>query len=176
MVPLESLLFVMIMKRAKVTTFDSVQVTWTQEAINFLNEFPEGHIRRRAHARIEKNARVQKVSHVSLEFARQIIHGKAAEEKSNGNGHQEPVAKSDETTPAESNGFTWSPEAEARLEQVPKGFMRDNTRSRVLDYAREQGVSHITYDICIKGIEHSVQVMTDMIQNGATLEDFLPQK
>ena len=43
-----------------VTTFDSVQVTWTQDALDYLNQFPEGHIRRRAHARIEKNARVQK--------------------------------------------------------------------------------------------------------------------
>ena len=165
-----------------VTTFDSVQVTWTQDALDFLNQFPEGHIRRRAHARIEKNARVQKISQISLEFARQIIQGKTPE-KSNGNGNgngeqaEAPAAETQAAeAPADSGEFTWSPEALARLEQVPKGFMRDNTQSRILDYAREQGVTHITYDICVKGIEHSVQVMTEMIQNGATLEDFLPQK
>lgn len=167
-----------------VTTFDSVQVTWTQEALNFLNEFPEGHIRRRAHARIEKNARVQKVAEISLEFANQIINGKSAngngngDGKSNGNGNgaAETVSEPKTQEEADADGFTWTQEALARLEQVPAGFMRDNTRGRVLDYARKNNETHITYDICVKGIEHSVEVMTEMIKNGATIEDFIPQK
>ena len=180
-----------------VTTFDSVQVTWTQEALDFLEEFPEGHIRRRAHARIEKNARVQKVAEVSLEFAKQIINGKAVTEKSepvsNGNGNGSNGNYSDknggtatqvapaDVTAAEGlepdvDGFTWAPEAVARLEQVPKGFMRDNTRSRVIDFAKKENITHITYETCVKGIEYSVQVMSEMIQNGATIEDFLPGK
>ncbi len=57
-----------------VTTFDSVQVTWTQDALDYLNQFPEGHIRRRAHARIEKNARVQKVSTISVAFAKDLLN------------------------------------------------------------------------------------------------------
>ncbi|MFQ5483307.1 MAG: PCP reductase family protein, partial [Nitrospinaceae bacterium] len=171
-----------------VTTFDSVEVTWTQEALNFLNEFPEGHIRRRAHARIEKNARVQKVSEVSLEFARQIVQGKSVS-KTNGNGDAKDNALSgrgekasidasagSEFGPPDEDGYTWAPEAVIRLEQVPKGFMRDNTRSRVIDYARKKEISHIDYDACVKGIEYSVQIMSDMIKSGASLEDFLPDK
>jgi len=172
-----------------VTTFDSVKVTWTQEAINFLEEFPEGHIRRRAHARIEKNARVQKVQEVSLEFAKEIINGKAIKGKetngSNGNGaengkneEQPVVADSSDIIPGKPDvdGYTWEQEAIARLEQVPKGFMRDNTRTRVIDFAKKENITHITYDTCVKGIEYSVQVMSEMIQNGATIEDFIPQK
>ena len=63
-----------------------------------------------------------------------------------------------------------------RIEQVPKGFMRDNTSSRVLDYAHSVGVSEINLEICLKGIEESVKVMTKMVEDGATLEDFLPQQ
>jgi hypothetical protein len=74
-----------------VTTFDSVQVTWTQDALDYLNQFPEGHIRRRAHARIEKNARVQKVSTISVAFAKDLLNDKATGEakpkNGNGNGH-----------------------------------------------------------------------------------------
>ncbi len=178
-----------------VTTFDSVKVTWTQEALDFLEEFPEGHIRRRAHARIEKNARVQKVAEVSLEFAKQIVNGKAVIENSNGSSEKSPAVgngstgsggASTQVAPADvvadpsihpdEDGYTWEPEAIARLEQVPKGFMRDNTRSRVIDFAKKENVTHITYDTCVKGIEYSVQVMSEMIQNGATIEDFLPGK
>ena len=74
-----------------VTTFDSVQVTWTQDALDYLNQFPEGHIRRRAHARIEKNARVQKVATISVAFAKDLLNDKGVESKEpagNGNGHK----------------------------------------------------------------------------------------
>ena len=70
--------------------------------------------------------------------------------------------------------FTWSPEAMGRIEQVPKGFMRDNTSSRVLDYAHSVGTREISLEICLKGIEESVKIMTQMVEDGATLEDFLP--
>ncbi|NIQ01252.1 MAG: universal stress protein, partial [Nitrospinaceae bacterium] len=72
-----------------VTTFDSVQVTWTQDALDYLNQFPEGHIRRRAHARIEKNARVQKVNTISVAFAKNLLNDSnaASDEKDNGNGN-----------------------------------------------------------------------------------------
>lgn len=155
------------------TTFDSVEVNWTQEALDYLNEFPEGHVRKRAHAKIEKNARVQKIPSVSLSFAKEIINGKAFS-VANGNGAS--AIETESKNGPDPDGFTWTPEATERLEQVPSGFMRDNTRTRVLDYARSIDETHITFDICVKGIQHSVEVMTEMIQNGATIEDFVPQK
>jgi nucleotide-binding universal stress UspA family protein len=179
-----------------VTTFDSVQVTWTQDALDYLNQFPEGHIRRRAHARIEKNARVQKVSTISVAFAKELLSDKGTESKEpagNGNGHkttQEPTegfkaygelekfegknfSKGVEIDPTQ---YFWSDEAIGRVEKVPKGFMRDNTMERVLDYAHSQNTNNISLEFCEKGIEESVKVMNDLVKNGATLEDFLPQK
>jgi nucleotide-binding universal stress UspA family protein len=181
-----------------VTTFDSVQVTWTQDALDYLNQFPEGHIRRRAHARIEKNARVQKVSTISVAFAKELLNDKGVESKEpsedgNGNGHktvEEPAegfkaygdlpkfegknfSKGIEIDPAQ---YFWSDDAIGRVEKVPKGFMRDNTMERVLDYAHSQKTNHISLEFCEKGIEESVKVMNELVKNGATLEDFLPQK
>ena len=178
-----------------VTTFDSVQVTWTQDALDYLNQFPEGHIRRRAHARIEKNARVQKVSTISVAFAKDLLNDKQSAEADSGNGNGHSVAeqpaegfksygdlpkfegknfsKGVEIDPAQ---FFWSEAAIERVEKVPPGFMRDNTMERVLDYAYSQNTHQISLEFCEKGIEESVKVMNEMVKNGATLEDFLPQK
>ncbi len=181
-----------------VTTFDSVQVTWTQDALDYLNQFPEGHIRRRAHARIEKNARVQKVATISVAFAKDLLNDKQMVKeptngKGNGNGQKAAVAPAEgfrsygELEPFEGKNFSkgveidpaqyfWSDDAIGRIENVPQGFMRDNTMERVLDYAHSQNTNHISLDFCEKGIEESVKVMNEMVKNGATLEDFIPQK
>ncbi|MCH7498762.1 MAG: universal stress protein, partial [Nitrospinae bacterium] len=179
-----------------VTTFDSVQVTWTQDALDYLNQFPEGHIRRRAHARIEKNARVQKISTISVAFAKDLLNEKITEKepaKGNGNGHKAAVAPAEgfrsfgELEPFEGKNFSkgieidpaqyfWSGDAIGRIEKVPQGFMRDNTMERVLDYAHSQNTNNISLEFCEKGIEESVKVMNEMVKNGATLEDFIPQK
>jgi len=180
-----------------VTTFDSVQVTWTQDALDYLEQFPEGHIRRRAHARIEKNARVQKVSTISVAFARDLLNDKQTEDSKskngNGNGHAKTEGPSEgfkaygdlpkfegknfskdvEIDPAQ---YFWSDDAIGRVEKVPKGFMRDNTMERVLDYAHSENTNHISLEFCEKGIEESVKVMNELVKNGATLEDFIPQK
>ena len=180
-----------------VTTFDSVQVTWTQDALDYLNQFPEGHIRRRAHARIEKNARVQKVSTISVAFAKDLLNDKGIESKEsggNGNGNDHATAEPGEGFKAygelpkfdgknfskdieiDPSQYFWSDEAIGRIEKVPKGFMRDNTMERVLDYAHFQNTNNISLEFCEKGIEESVKVMNELVKNGATLEDFLPQK
>ena len=54
--------------------------------------------------------------------------------------------------------------------------MRDNTRNRVMKYARAKNVKEITLEVCETGIRDSVKMMEEAIANGATLEDFLPKK
>ena len=182
-----------------VTTFDSVQITWTKDALDYLNQFPEGHIRRRAHARIEKNARVQKITTISVAFAKNLLNDKDAEpeesveEKGNGHGHEAAATPAagfktyGELEKFEGKNFSigieidpgqffWADEAIARIDKVPQGFMRDNTMERVLDYAHSVKAHQISLEICEKGIEESIKVMNEMVKNGATLEDFLPQK
>lgn len=165
------------------TTFDDVEVRWTQEALDYLNEFPEGHVRRRARARIEKNARIQKISAVSIAFAGKILNEKAIKEnvngkgKTNGNGNPQTIQEVMEFGASfDPEDFNWSGEALERLERVPKGFMRENTQTRVMGYAGANNIKEISLEVCEKGIAESVKLMEDAIANGAGLDDFLPKK
>jgi len=161
------------------TTFttlpDGVQVSWTQEALDRLNAFPQGHLRRKAHARVEKNARVQKINTVSAAFLDKILNEKINKD--------ENVAK--EGIPGDilsigvalnQEDFNWSPEALERLERVPQGFMRDNTQNRVMAWCSQNDIQDISLEVCEEGIRESVKMMEDAIKNGAGLEDFIPQK
>jgi hypothetical protein len=72
--------------------------------------------------------------------------------------------------------YTWSAKAIERLELVPGGFMRENTKKRVLSYAESHNIKEITLQVCEDGIRDSVKMMEEAIANGANLEDFLPKK
>ena len=89
-----------------------------------------------------------------------------------GNGAQKEVNLGS----TEKGKFTWTQEAEERLERVPGGFMRDNTKSRVLSYAESIEVTEITLEVCEQGIEESKKLMAEAVANGATLEDFLQKE
>jgi len=157
------------------TTFDDVKVSWTQEALDRLNEFPQGHLRRKAHARVEKNARVQKVEKVSLAFLEKILNEKI---KKDDNESRKEIPGDIRALGAElsPDDFNWSPEALARLERVPQGFMRDNTRNRVMAWCSQNDIQDISLEVCEEGIRESVKMMEEAIKNGAGLEDFLPAK
>lgn len=155
----------------KMTTFDSLELDWTHDALERLNQYPEGHVRRKARARIEKNARVQKITTITLPYVNKILNEKIVPEngKSEGNGGYA-------SKPLESADFLWTQEATARLERIPAGFMRDNTVKRVLEYASSINTREITLVVAEAGIEESKKMMAAAVANGATLEDFLPGK
>mgnify|MGYP003961246381 FL=1 len=163
------------------TTFttlpDGVQVSWTQEALDRLNSFPKGHLRRKAHARVEKNARIQKVNTVSLAFLDKILNEKIIQ-NDKGNAQSEGIPGDILSIGAELNAddFNWSPEALERLERVPQGFMRDNTQNRVMAWCSQNDIQDISLDVCEEGIRESVKLMEDAIKNGAGIEDFLDRK
>jgi len=161
------------------TTFttlpDGVQVAWTQEALDRLNEFPQGHLRRKAHARVEKNARVQKVNTVSLAFLNKILNEKISKDDS-GDSKSIPGDIREIGAALSPDDFNWSPEALERLERVPQGFMRDNTQNRVMAWCSQNDIRDISLEVCEEGIRESVKMMEEAMKSGAALEDFLPQK
>ena len=161
------------------TTFttlpDGVEVSWTQEALDRLNEFPQGHLRRKAHARVEKNARVQKVNTVSLAFLNKILNEKISKDDS-GDSKSIPGDIREIGAALSPDDFTWSPEALERLERVPQGFMRDNTQNRVMAWCSQNDIRDISLEVCEEGIRESVKMMEEAMKSGAALEDFLPQK
>ena len=156
----------------KVVTFDDKTVQWTQDALNKLDEYPEGHVRRRAQARVEKNARIQNIETISKSFLVQILTEKIIK-KPEDNKALDGYMEDDEPKVTD---FIWTDKANARLELVPKGFMRDNTQNRVMAYAHDKNIKEITLEVCEAGIKDSVKMMEEAIANGATLEDFLPKK
>ena len=156
----------------KVVTFDDKTVQWTQDALNKLEEYPEGHVRRRAQARVEKNARIQNIETISESFLIQILTEKIIK-KPEENKALDGYMEDDEPKVTD---FIWTDKANERLELVPKGFMRDNTQNRVMAYAHDKNIKEITLEVCEAGIKDSVKMMEEAIANGATLEDFLPKK
>lgn len=160
-----------------VTTFDSVELSWTQEALDKLNQFPEGHVRRRARARIEKNARVQKITTITLSYMNKMLNDKIVQSEGNGNGNGSKSGNGSYLPKTvDATGITWTPEATVRLEKIPAGFMRDSTVKRVLEYVASIKAKVITLEVAETGIEESKKMMAAAIANGATLEDFLPKK
>jgi len=59
--------------------------------------------------------------------------------------------------------FPWTPDAQARLARVPAGFMRENTRLKIEEYAKETSAAAITLEVAEKGIERSRQMMAEMV-------------
>jgi len=157
---------------AIVTSFDGKENQWTRHAWQRLDEYPKGHIRRKAQARVEKNARVQNVPLITLAFVDKIFSEKTTAKGSDQGGNGSSYAPA----PVDESKFQWTPEAVARIELVPQGFMRDSTKKRVLQYAESIHATEITLQVAEQGIEESKKMMAEAVANGATIEDFLPKK
>jgi len=56
-----------------VTSFDSKNFAWTHKALDRLDTLPPGHIRQKARARIEKNARSHNISTITLDFLNDVL-------------------------------------------------------------------------------------------------------
>jgi len=155
----------------QMTTFDDKKVQWTEDALQKLEDYPDGHVRRRAQARVEKNARVQSIETISVAFLDQILNEKIVKKPEENRALDNYMDDEPKVT-----DFIWTEKANNRLELVPKGFMRDNTQARVMAYALSKDIKEITLEVCEAGIRDSVKMMEEAIANGATLEDFLPKK
>lgn len=157
-------------------TFDDVKLEWTTEALEALRQVPEGYQRRRSKAQIEKTARVQKIPTITRDLVRKTVgdtmedterlqeRGKLEKSASDGPGDRTAGKKSagDELIP--DGDFRWTPEARARLQRVPEGFMRTRTKERMEACAREQDTLLITLEIAEAGIEEGRKMMEEMIR------------
>jgi nucleotide-binding universal stress UspA family protein len=162
-------------------TFDGLKLRWTLEAKEELRRVPVAYMRRRAKARIEKSARVRKLSTITRDFVQPIVNDSIVEGEAIGatpeprkNGGKNLTEKADEpiavasapippTETIQLGTFTWTQDAVNRLNRVPEGFMRDMTREKIEDYARQYDISLVTLDVAEKGIEVGRQLMAEMI-------------
>jgi hypothetical protein len=163
-------------------TFDGLTLKWTLDAKEELRRVPVAYMRRRAKARIEKTARVRKLSTITRDFVLPIVGESILEATAIGasptGGSPQPghggkneaataSAPTTEETPSvaavQLGDFAWTQTAVDRLHRVPEGFMRDITRTKIEDYAREHHVQVITFEVAEQGIEVGRQMMAEMI-------------
>ena len=135
------------------TSFDGVKVRWTDEAKKLLRTVESGYERRRAKARMEKLARVQSGGMVTQAVALTIT------------GEQTAMTVTPEANTRDDAAATmaWTPEAEQRLARVPAGFMRDMTRTRIEDLAREKDADEVTLALAEEAIAQARQLMQETI-------------
>ena len=122
---------------------------------------------------------------ITLEYAAPMIKEAAAEDytpifSNKGNGTS-PVAEATlaEATGNGSNGhvdatspYTWTDEAQARLDRAPEGFMRDCTRALILKHAEKTGSTMITLEVANEGIEQAKEYMAEAMKTG-NLKDMI---
>lgn len=166
--------------------YDDVPMQWTKDAKEAIRAVPAGFQRRRAKARIEKSARKLGMTTITLEYAAPMIKEAAAEDYtpifSNKGTGTSPAAEATLSVPSGngSNGhdgeavspYTWTSEAQARLDRAPEGFMRDCTKSLILKHAEKVGVTMITLDVANEGIEQAKEYMAEAMKTG-NLKDMI---
>lgn len=68
--------------------------------------------------------------------------------------------------------FSWTPEAQQRLDRVPEGFMRDCTRALIQKHAEKIGATTITIEVANEGIEQAKGTMEEAMKTG-NLKDII---
>ena len=58
----------------------------------------------------------------------------------------------------------WTEDAAKRLNRVPQGFMRDNTKSKIEEYAQKVKASTITLEVAEGGIVEARKIMEEMMK------------
>jgi nucleotide-binding universal stress UspA family protein len=178
--------------------FDGMKLRWTLEARDELKRVTVAYMRRRAKARIEKSARVRKLSTITRDFVlpivgetlreAEVIGATPAQGAAEGGNDRTtvldtpPVAPPPTEATVQIGDLTWTESAVARLNRVPEGFMRDITRTKIEDYARDQRQTLITLAVAEAGIEVGRQLMAEMIagyskarqEAKGTIEDVRP--
>jgi nucleotide-binding universal stress UspA family protein len=147
-----------------------VQVKWSADARDALREVQDAYLRRRAKARVEKYARSRRIPVITCQLALPLIEETVGRDKLGAGWDTllartkfEPATVPAEAPAATAAAFTWTPDAVARLDRVPAGFMRDMTREEIEKVATAKGVGTIDLAVCEEGIGHARQTMNEVI-------------
>jgi hypothetical protein len=179
--------------------YDDVPMQWTKDAKEGIRAVPAGFQRRRAKAKIEKTARKLGMTTITLEYAAPMIQEAASEDytpifanKGTGASTEAQASVAAATngtngaTASHENGhgngngpaaepaspYTWTPEAQSRLERAPEGFMRECTRALIEKHADKLGVMVITAEVAHEGIEQAKDYMAEAMKTG-NLKDMI---
>jgi hypothetical protein len=174
--------------------YDDVPMQWTKDAKEAIRAVPAGFQRRRAKAKIEKSARKLGMTTITLEYAAPMIKEAASEDytpifankgagisataeamlgTANGNGTNGHGRSENEAGRHEAASlYTWTTDAQARLERAPEGFMRDCTKALIIKHADKIGTTMITIEVANEGIEQAKVYMAEAMKTG-NLKDMI---
>jgi nucleotide-binding universal stress UspA family protein len=162
---------------AEEITYDGKKLSWTRDARRALATMQDVYKRRRTKARIEKSARMKRMTAVTLEFAREMVEEETGETlvlpkeeasaggaaaSDTGESGKKLIARDDKKNPLFSR-FDWTDDAAARVLRVPAGFMRNRTQQRIEVLAQERGRDSIDLALVEEGIEVGRQQMGEML-------------
>jgi nucleotide-binding universal stress UspA family protein/predicted Zn-ribbon and HTH transcriptional regulator len=157
-------------------TFDNLKLKWTSGAKQALRGVPSGYQRRRARAQIEKSVRVRKLPAITRELVLEVA-GDIIEETRNLEERgqlKEQTASATESVieqhVLQDGEYGWTAAAVARLNRVPEGFMRDQTKERIVNCAKDKSVDLITLEIAEDGLTESRKAMAEMIERDSKVE------
>ncbi len=68
--------------------------------------------------------------------------------------------------------YTWTSDAQARLDRAPEGFMRECTKALIEKHADKIGTTVITLEVATEGIEQAKGYMADAMKTG-NLKDMI---
>ena len=157
----------------EVETFDKKKIKWTRDARELLRKVPDGYQMRRARAQIEKSARVKGLDTITRDMVAAVVEDLLEDTSvlsAPGSGLKENPAEQApprEAVPVElidQGAYKWMPDAWARLERVPEGFMRDKTKGRMETAADGHNTTIVTLEIAEEGIEVARQAMEEAIR------------
>jgi nucleotide-binding universal stress UspA family protein len=114
-------------------------MSWSEPAREHLNTIDDESLRNNLAMRAEKKARGAGLYMVEIEHIFAFTDAPATE-------------------------FHWRAAALARLSRVPEGFMRDTSRQRIEDYARQNSLNEITLDTAEAGLAQSRDAMQQIMQ------------
>jgi nucleotide-binding universal stress UspA family protein len=160
------------------TTYDGRTLKWSQDAKRALWTMKDAYLRRRAKARVEKSARIQKLPTVTLEFARKVIEDETGDplvlpEASNGETAEtvltdeaglKLVARDEKKNPLFSR-LEWTEEAVSRLFRVPVGFMRTRTQERAEKLVGERELARVDLSLVEEGLDAGRRTMEEFIRS-----------
>jgi len=167
---------------AEETTYDGRSLRWTQDAKRALRTMTDAYTRRRTKARVEKSARMRRMSTITLDFARAIVEeetgkplvlGPEADQPRSGQETPQETAPADDgkkliARDAKNNplvsSYEWTADAAKRVLRVPAGFMRNKTQTRIEELAAEREVETVDLGLVEEGLELGRQMMASMIQ------------
>ncbi|HIE64716.1 MAG: universal stress protein [Nitrospira sp.] len=164
---------------SKEVGYDGVPLSWTEDAKNILRKVPAGFERRRAKAKVEKTARKMGLQTLTKEFVVRIIEAGEGDEdvemssKTIVASQAKAVAeeKEESVKAAPVPKFSYSPEAQERVDRVPVGFMRDATRQHIENHAFSNSIDHITLEVAEAGIKKATEEMEAVMSGAASLDD-----